>query len=84
MAAITRNGTLAQENQRLKTQLYQIALVADKLRGTHLAEEFQESAEPADSSPEKPVKEKDLSGKTAMRKRMDKARAAAQGVTQPR
>lgn len=84
MAAITRNGTLAQENQRLKTQLYQIALVADKLRGTHLAEEWQENAEPAEDLSKAGVKQKNLSGKTAIQRRMDKARATAQGVTQPR
>ncbi|MEA5144338.1 MAG: hypothetical protein VB023_12320 [Oscillibacter sp.] len=83
MAAITRNGTLAQENQRLKTQLYQIALVVDKLRGTHLSEKLQGSTEPAENLPKTGVKQNDLPVKTAVQRRMDKARATARGVTQP-
>lgn len=85
MAAIARNGTLRQENERLKGQLYEIALVVDKLRGTHLADSLSGAAENAPAQlMANGVKQKSLAGKTAAQRHMDKARSASREAGQPR
>ena len=85
MAAIARNGTLRQENERLKGQLYEIALVVDKLRGTHLAVSLSGATENAPAQlMANGVKQKSLAGKTAAQRHMDKARSASREAGQPR
>lgn len=85
MAAIARNGTLQQENQQLKAQLLQIISRAAPQGDLPDQNAGLVTGENRDMpSPVKAGKVKNLPGKTAAQRKMERVRAATLATTQPR